>query len=96
MKGKNVGRTHNRHRRGLNRRYQGVTRTVVVSKGIDGGGGERDGEEKEDASSLLLAVVCDSLLPLSEMMEMMTSKGSLDVIKNCTCFPKGWLRVSNR
>lgn len=54
-----------------------------MPKGVDGGRDEGGREEEMDVSSLL--VLCDSL-PLPWGMEMMTLKGSLDVIKE-------WLRV---
>lgn len=81
MKGKNVGRTHNRYRRsnvcGLSARSLAVPKLVT-----DGGGDEGIREDEIDGSKL--AVVCDSL-PLPWVMETTTSKESLDVIRNCRC-----------
>lgn len=85
MKGKNVGRTHNRLRLRLNRRSQSVT-TTVVGSGIDVGRDEGYGEEEMDSSTL--SVVCDLLPPLPGPTEATTLKGSLDGIENCTYFPK--------
>jgi hypothetical protein len=80
MKGKNVGKTHNRHRRSNHRCHQLGT-TPIVPNPFDVSKDEDDREMEIDASSL--SVVCDSLPFLSGVMEATTSKGSLDVIQNC-------------